>query len=132
MTDIRPLLPPLTERLPRLAIFMSGSGSNAEKILTRVQDHAPDVPFEVAAIVTDAPDRSRARELGRTYDLDVAANDIRDFYAERGERRVSIRTAKGQQIRQEWTDALRDQLAPLNIDFAVFAGFVPLTNLTGD
>jgi len=115
-----------------MAIFMSGSGSNAERILERVEAKEPDVPFEVTALVTDAPETSRARDLGARFGLPVVENDIRAFYRERGESRVSIATPRGQEIRQEWTDALRAQLAPCGVDFAVFAGFVPLTNLTAD
>ncbi len=131
MATVRPMLCVESGQRPRLAIFMSGSGSNAEKILRRAQD-ADDVPFELAALVTDAPETSRTRELGETYGVPVIENDIRTFYRERGETRVSIATARGQELRAEWTDSLRGQLAPLRVDFAVFAGFVPLTNLTGD
>ena len=132
MSSPTPILRTVPGRLPRLAIFMSGTGSNAERVLERVGHTGPETPFVIAALVTDAPETSRARELGRLFDLPVVENDIRQFYAARGESRVSIATPAGQRIRQEWTDALRGQLAPLDIDFAVFGGFVPLTNLTGD
>jgi folate-dependent phosphoribosylglycinamide formyltransferase PurN len=115
----------------RLAIFMSGSGSNAERILEKARrDSNP--PFEVMAVVTDAPETSRARDIAEAYSLPVIEHDIRAFYAQKGESRISIATARGQQIREQWTDALREKLAPLGLHFAVFAGFVPLTNITGD
>lgn len=132
MANVRPLLDVKPGRRARMAIFLSGSGSNAERILERVRARAPDVSFEVAALVTDAPETSRARELGLLFELPVIENDIRVFYRQRGEKRVSIATPRGQEIRQEWTDNLREQLAPCEVDFAVFAGFVPLTNLTAD
>ena len=116
----------------RLAIFMSGSGTNAEQVIRRIRDNGEDNPVEIVALVTDAPDTSRTRELGGKYSLNVVANDIRDFYRKHGETRVSIRTPAGRELRQQWTDSLRKQLEPLRIDFAVFAGFVPLTNITAD
>jgi len=128
---IKPLLVCPAARRPRVAIFMSGSGSNAERVIERVRERRPAV-CDLAAIVTDAPETSRARELGRLYDLPVIEHDIRRFYAQHGEMRVTIATARGRELRERWTDGLRALLAPLAPDFAVFAGFVPLTNLTGD
>ena len=110
---------------------MSGSGSNAERVIQRVRACIP-APCDLVVIVTDAPETSRARELGRLYDLPVIEHDIRRFYAEHGEGRVSIATPRGQELRERWTASLRALLAPFGPDFAVFAGFVPLTNLTGD
>ena len=48
------------------------------------------------------------------------------------ETRVSIATARGLEVREEWTNVLRSKLAPHGIAFGIFAGFVPLTNLTDD
>ena len=116
---------------PTMAIFLSGSGSNAEMLLKTIQA-LPKPPLTVKALVTDAPLTSRAHELGARYHLPVVASDIREFYLRRGENRVSIATPKGQEIRNAWTDDLRARIAPFELDFAVFAGFVPLTNLTRD
>ncbi len=130
MSRIHPLLKDISGRKPRLAIFLSGSGSNAEEILKRIQENKAAAPCIPAALVTDAPLKSRARELAELYDVPVIENDIRNFYREHGETRVSIGTERGQAIRRAWTDELRVQLQCFKIDFAVFAGFVPLTNLT--
>lgn len=128
---VRPLVARAATRRTRIALFMSGSGSNAERVIARLRAAAAS-PCEVAVLVTDAPETSRARELGRLYDLPVVEHDIRRFYAERGEPRVSIATPRGQELRELWTDGIRARLAPHAVDFAVFAGFVPLTNLTRD
>jgi folate-dependent phosphoribosylglycinamide formyltransferase PurN len=114
-----------------VAILLSGSGSNAERVLERVRAEAA-APCEVVVLVTDAPETSRARELGRRFELPVVEHDIRRFYADHGEARVSIATPRGRELRERWTDGLRSRLAPQRLDFAVFAGFVPLTNLTSD
>lgn len=113
------------------AIFLSGGGSNAEKLLQALRAlSAP--PLVVQALVTDAPETSRARELGKIYQLPVIESDIREFYRQHGESKVSIATPRGQELRNQWTDDLRQRLAPFQLDFAIFAGFVPLTNLTRD
>ncbi len=131
MNTVTGMLELEADRTPKLAIFLSGSGSNAERILERIRE-AESRPVEVSVLVTDAPETSRARALGRMFDLPVVAEDIRRFYAENGEPRVSIATPRGQELRRAWTHALREKLAPHTIDFAVFAGFVPLTNLAAD
>jgi len=112
-------------------IFLSGSGSNAEEVL-KFTASRQDVPYTLKALVTDAPETSRARELGQIYHLPVIEEDIRKFYHDNGEKRVSIATPRGQVLRQQWTDKLRERLKPLQVDFAIFAGFVPLTNIAED
>ena len=129
--QIAPLLKTASNKTPRAAIFLSGSGSNAEKVLQYLKTHAPGTPFEAAALVTDAPDTSRAYELGRLFNLPVIANDIRAFYRKHGCSRMTIATKEGWEIRQKWTLQLEEQLLTHEIDFGVFAGFVPLTNITG-
>jgi folate-dependent phosphoribosylglycinamide formyltransferase PurN len=128
---VRPLVARSATRRTRIALFLSGGGSNAERVIARVRA-APASACEVAVLVTDAPETSRARELGRLYDLPVIEHDIRRFYAEHGEARVSLASPHGLDLRERWTDGLRTRLAPYAVDFAVFAGFVPLTNLTRD
>lgn len=131
MNNVKPILALSPGRRARLAIFMSGSGSNAERIMEKTAA-STDPPCEIVALVTDAPETSRARELADHFGLMLIEHDIRRFYAEHGESRVSIATPRGQELREAWTNELRSRLAPLDIDFGVFAGFVPLTNLTGD
>ncbi|NLZ63554.1 MAG: hypothetical protein GX902_07065 [Lentisphaerae bacterium] len=135
MPVLSPLFQTSPQRQARVAIFLSGSGSNAEKILqaqNALLAAGQACPYQVRALVTDAPEKSRAGELGRQYDLPVISEDIKAFYLSQGESRVSLLTARGQELRNQWSDRLRQKLAPLEIDFAVFAGFVPLTNLTAD
>ena len=133
MNNLSPFLPACSGK-PRAALFLSGSGSNAEVILKALAKEQADgtAAFEVAAIVTDAPETSRARELAEAYGLPLVAEDIREFYRAHGETRVSIATPQGLAVREAWTNVLREKLAPHQIAFGIFAGFVPLTNLTDD
>ncbi len=112
------------------AIFLSGSGTNAENLLNTLDDFNRE--WNPVAIVTDAPETSRAAELAEKFNVKLISLDIRKFYNERGEKRISILTKKGQEIREEWTNELRSLLKPLNVDFGILAGFVPLSNITDD
>ena len=112
------------------AIFLSGTGSNAEKILEFWQKDRHS-RLEIVAIVTDRPE-SRAAAIGEAYGIPVINAYIREFYHSRGLKRLSIATPEGKAAREAWTDSLREALAPYNVDFGIFAGFIPLTNITGD
>lgn len=115
---------------PHGAIFMSGGGSNAEKVLEfREKTSAQWLP---AVIITDAPERSRAAEIAAKYKLPLVELSIREFYRQNGEDKISLATENGRRIRKLWTDALREKIAPFDIDFGVLAGFMPLSNITGD
>ena len=73
-----------------------------------------------------------AARLAREYDKPLVALDIRAFYRRGGLNSISLATERGRALREEWTDALRRLLRSYRIDFGILAGFVPLTNLTGD
>lgn len=116
---------------PAGAIFMSGSGSNAERLLEFVKAN-PDCSWKPSVIVTDAPDKSRASAIAEKYNLPVIKHDILEFYRTRGEPKVTLKTENGRIIREEWTNKLREALRPYNINFGILAGFVPLSNITSD
>ncbi len=130
--NVQPFITAESGRKPRAAIFLSGGGSNAERLLGGLRDAGKHAAWECAALVTDAPATSRAAELARTFGVPLVANDIREFYKAGGEARVTLATPKGRELREGWTRELRGQLAPHKPDFGILAGFVPLTNLTGD
>ena len=115
----------------RVALFMSGSGTNAEALLRSAGEH-PGCGFRVALIVTDAPESSRARVLAAKWGVPLIEHDIRAFYAVRGESAISLISERRRAIRKEWTAQLRSLLLPCEIDFGVLAGFVPLCNITAD
>ncbi len=119
--------------IPRAAIFLSGSGSNAIKLLESLRGPAKGA-WTVAALATDRPKTSAAAAIAARFGLSdrLVELDIAEFYKERGETRVSLATEKGRSIREEWTASLRRKLAPFAPDFGVLAGFVPLCNIAGD
>lgn len=117
---------------PHAALFMSGTGSNAERILERCRQAGGQCPLRPVVVVTDCPETSRAREIAAEFDLPLVENDIRAFYRARGLQRMTIQTDEGRAARQAWTDQIRAALEPFDVTFGVLAGFVPLTNLTAD
>lgn len=116
---------------PGAAIFMSGSGSNAEKLLESLKKTNKQT-WNPKVLVTDAPKKSRTAEIANRFDLPCVELDIREFYKQRGEPRMTLRTELGRKIREEWTNELRKLIEPFHVDFGILAGFVPLTNITGD
>ncbi len=119
----------LKKNSPRAAIFMSGSGTNAEKLLMHYQETV--TAWQPVVIVTDRPG-CRAKEIAERFGLPYEELDIREFYREKGLNTISIATQEGMQVRELWTDALRARVQKYDIDFGIFAGFEPLTNLVND
>lgn len=112
----------------RAVICMSGNGSNAEKLLAKAS--AGNLSYRIVCLFTDAPDNSRTRELGEKYNIPVETLDIRKFYLDHGENDIRLNTPQRRLLRNEWTNEVWKILEPYKCDFAVFAGFVPLTNLS--
>ena len=123
-----------TEKTPKGAVFLSGNGTNAEKLLEQsLRNSSSSHPsWEPVVLVTDRPRTSRAKELGKKFGLPVAEAGIYDFYRARGLEKVSLATEKARQVREEWTNLLREKLSPYEIDFGLLAGFVPLCNIVRD
>lgn len=117
------------DQKPNLAIFLSGSGSNAEKLLADIEIREA---VNIVVLVTDAPEKSRAAVIAEKYDLPLVALSIREFYRQHGLNTISLATERGREVRELWTGELRRQLKGYSIDFGVLAGFEPLSNITGD
>lgn len=118
-------------KTPSAILFLSGSGTNAEKLL---QDAAasPDAPWRPLALVTDRPETSRARELASQFHLPLIEHDIFAYYRKNGRPRVSLATAEDLRLREAWTAELREKLRPFPADFGILAGFMTLCNITDD
>jgi len=111
----------------KIAVCMSGSGSNAEVLLEQAMRTGS--PYQVAVIFTDAPESSRAIEIGEKFSVPVESLDIRKFYAEHGENDIKLDSDIRRKLRDMWSEKVWEIIAGYKCDFAVFAGFVPLTNL---
>jgi folate-dependent phosphoribosylglycinamide formyltransferase PurN len=116
------------ERRIRTAILLSGGGSNAEALLRYEKEHAL-CPYETVLIFTDAPESSKAEALADEYGLPFAYNDLRKFYASRGEESISLDSPRRRQLRDEWSEEIWSELQRNGIELVLLAGFIPLTNL---
>ena len=113
------------------AVFLSGSGTNAEKILAR-NAASPDALWRPSVIVTERPGCDAAKRFAEMYNVPLVVHDLVAFYKAHGLEKTGCATEEGRAVRKLWTDALREMLKPYPIDFAIFAGFVPLTDIVED
>ncbi len=129
MNELKKLFEAPVGRKARLALFLSGSGSNASRILEIAAQG--DCSYEVAVLVTDAPESSAAAELGEKYSLPVVALDIRRFYADHGESGIALNSAYRRELRDKWSDELYKEVVKFEVDAGILAGFIPLSNIVG-
>lgn len=113
----------------RTVIFMSGTGTNAAAVLRYAAENR--CSFTVAALATDAPDTCRAGELGRKFNIPVAALDLKKFYREHGESSIKLDSPHRRELRQQWSMRMYEMLGEFSPELGILAGFVPLTNITG-
>ncbi|MGQ9628708.1 MAG: hypothetical protein ACUVXI_00125 [bacterium] len=130
--SLKPIYVPKPDGRPaKVVALMSGTGTNVVKIIEHsleLRARRGKSPFEVCAIVTDRPE-SNAEVIGMEYGIPTSLLDIRRFYEERGEYRVTLKTAQGRRIRKEWDEELERVVFAYRPDFCAFGGFIPLTNL---
>lgn len=114
----------------RTAIFISGSGTNAIKILEFWQNDPEKCHFIPSCIVTDRPDRCNARDIAQQFNIPIIEHDIFSFYKSKGLKSISLASEAGREARAEWTQGLIQKLENYPLEFAIFAGFIPLCNIT--
>ena len=115
--------------VPSAIIFMSGSGTNAEKLLES-PEHGK--LWKCSAIVTDREKGCRAKEIAEKFRIPYILHDIFQFYRDHGLETISVAAESGMKVRNLWTDALRRKIEDIPHDFGLLAGFVPLSNIVGD
>jgi folate-dependent phosphoribosylglycinamide formyltransferase PurN len=112
----------------RVACFVSGSGTNARRIIERSLER--DSRYKVSLIFTDVRDdrhlksgekRCRALDIADEYGIAYECEDIRDFYRERGVKRTDL------SIRPEFDHLVIEKVAPHGIDFIALAGYMSIT-----
>ncbi|MGD2141849.1 MAG: formyltransferase family protein [Candidatus Bathyarchaeota archaeon] len=113
----------------RVACFVSGSGTNARKIIERSLES--NSRYEVVLIFTDVRDdrynrdgkkRCKARDICDEYGLAYECEDIRDFYRSKG--RNSRRDLA---LRPEFDARVVDKIAAYDIDLIALAGYMSIT-----
>ena len=128
--NLKLLFVPVAGKKARAALFLSGGGSNARKLLS-ISTAGNDCSYEIVVLVTDAPESSAARSLAKEYSLPLAELDIRKFYAEHGEDKTSLNTPRRCELRDLWSEELYKLVEPHHVDFGILAGFVSLSNIVG-
>jgi folate-dependent phosphoribosylglycinamide formyltransferase PurN len=112
----------------RVACFVSGSGTNARRIIER--SLWDDSRYEVSLIFTDIRDdrlrksgvkRCRAKDITEEYGLSYECEDIRDFYRERGVKRTDLR------LRPDFDRLVVEKVATHGIDLIALAGYMSIT-----
>lgn len=126
---LKPLFEIPSGRKARLALFLSGAGSNAVRILERAA--AAECDYEIAVLVTDNPEKSVARELAERYSLPLIEHDIRAFYRQHGEESIVLSSPRRCELRDQWSDELYKKVCCFKVDAGVLAGFIPLSNIVG-
>jgi folate-dependent phosphoribosylglycinamide formyltransferase PurN len=117
-----------TEKRVPCAVLMSGSGSNAEALL-EFERKSENCSYHVTALVTDAPETSRAREIAARFGLPLVEHDIRKLYSSHGEESIKLDSDRRRELRDKWSDELYEKIMVHAPAFACFAGFVPLSNI---
>ncbi|MDD3153394.1 MAG: formyltransferase family protein [Victivallaceae bacterium] len=123
---MRLLYEPRPGKSARAVIFISGSGTNAEKLLESATRN-----WDPVLIVSDRAE-CNAQAIAERFHLPFALCDIRKLYRDHGLKSIALTSDKAWQLRDQWTDTLREIIAPYHVDFGILAGFVPLSNIVAD
>ena len=129
MSELKRLFEAPCGRKARLALFLSGSGSNARRILEIARKG--ECSYEIAVLVTDAPESSAASALSAEFSVPMVALDIRRYYADHGENGIALNSPRRCELRDMWSDELYNEVVKFNVDLGILAGFIPLSNIVG-
>jgi folate-dependent phosphoribosylglycinamide formyltransferase PurN len=127
--NLKPIYTPREGEKMRVACFVSGSGTNARKIIER--SHQSDSRYEVALIFTDVRDdryyksgkkMCRAKDIAEEHGIPYECEDIRDFYRSRGHK-----TRRDLSLRPEFDMLVVEKVEPHEIDVIALAGYMSIT-----
>ncbi|MFQ6053057.1 MAG: phosphoribosylglycinamide formyltransferase, partial [Candidatus Bathyarchaeia archaeon] len=127
---IQPIFDPREGAPMRVACFMSGSGTNARKIIERSLER--DSRYEVELIFADVRDdrldregekACRAREIAEEYGVAYECSDILDFYRSKGRR-----SKRDLSLRPEYDLTILRKIDPYGIDVIALAGYMSIVS----
>jgi len=117
---LKPLVNIKSGQLLKVGILMSGSGTNAEKIIN-FQKANPDCNFEISLIFSDNP-KSRAKEIGEKNSIPYQIFGINEYYKAHPElKRFSLKD------RAHYDKEVVKILKKYNIDILAYAGYMNIT-----
>ena len=124
----QPIYAPKGDAPMRVACFVSGSGTNARRIIERSLEEGSR--YEVSLIFTDVRDdrlrksgekRCKAKDIADEHGISYECEDIRDFYRERGAKRTDL------SLRPEFDRLVVEKVAPYGVDLVALAGYMSIT-----
>lgn len=104
----------------RIAGFMSGSGSNIQKLLER-QKKFEDSLFKVVVLFSDNAE-SNAVKIGKENNLPVIISDIKSFYKARAKKYSDMST------REEYDTETVYALKPYSIHIIAYGGYMRIAS----
>jgi phosphoribosylglycinamide formyltransferase-1 len=124
-----PIYRPTSGSHMRVACFMSGSGTNARKIIERSQDHGSS--YRVELIFTDVKDETLDREgrkacmaldIAREHGIAYECVDIMDFY-----RSMGHPSKKDLSLRPDFDAKVVAAVEKHSVDLIALAGYMSIT-----
>lgn len=125
---LQPIYEPRDDEPMQVACFVSGSGTNARRIIERSLENKSR--YMVTLIFTDVRDdrirktgekRCKAKDIADEYGLSYECEDIRDFYKERGVKRTDL------SLRPQFDRLVVEKVASHGIDLIALAGYMSIT-----
>lgn len=111
----------------RVALFISGSGTNGVKIIEKSMEEGSN--FKVSLIFSDIRDTrirksgkkfTKAKEIADKYGIAYECVDIRDFYKARGVKRTDL------SLRPEFDELVLEALKGHELDLIINAGYMSI------
>lgn len=132
---LKPLFDPVAKSRPmRVAAFLSGSGSNVQKVLQHQDRLAREEglpPFEVVFLFSDRSDGGCAGEkIALEYGLPYFSYDIRAFHRIHHRKRT-VATQEGMAARREYDRFAGRLVQSFDIDVIALGGYMSYTTLSG-
>ncbi len=117
--DLKPLVKKSGSKLS-VGIMMSGSGTNAVKIIEYARDNS-SCDYRVDLIFSDNPD-SNAKKIGKEYNIPVEIFDVEKFYQDNKDlKRFSL------EDRPVYDKEVAKILSKYNIEVLAYAGYMNIT-----
>lgn len=130
-----PIFDPVKKKRPmRVAGFMSGAGTNIEKLIEhqrRLEIEQGRSPFEVVFIFSDRSDGScMGEKIAYEYAIPYFSYDIRAFYRKQGVK-FGINTPEGLRVRKEFDQLAIRLIKAFNVDLVALGGYMSYTTIKG-